>query len=72
MPSSRDLPHLRLDGFQIFRREELLHQEIVVEAVLDDGADAHLHVREQPLHGLGQQVRRGMPDDLQGLRDPWR
>ena len=46
---------------EILGRERLGLGEVVVEAVLDRGTDRHLHVGEQPLHGLRHHVRGGVP-----------
>ncbi len=60
-----DLAHLLFDRGEIFRRERLVAEEIVVEAVLDHRADRHLRARPQRLHRLGEHVRRVMPDQFQ-------
>ena len=65
----RDLVHLFLDALQVFRREGLLAQKFVKEAVIDGRPDAQLHVGKKLQHGRGQQVRRRMPEHLQRLRD---
>ena len=65
----RQLFHALLDGREVFRGERTLVGEVVVEAVLDHRADGDLGVREQLLHGLGQEVRRGMAHHLQAFRD---
>ena len=44
-----------------------LYAEVVVEAVLDHRADRHLRVGEELLHRVGEQVRRGMADDVEAL-----
>src|ERR1700726_3466154 len=48
-----DLAHLLLDGGKILRRERLVAEEVVIEAILDDGADRDLRARPQRLHGFG-------------------
>ncbi len=63
-----ELGHLRFDGGEILRGEGTLVGKVVIEAVLDDRADGHLRLREQLLHRLRQQVRRGVADDLEPLR----
>ena len=63
-----DLAHLLLDRGKIFRRERLVAEEVVVEAVLDHRADRHLRARPQRLHGFGQHMRGVMPDQLQRAR----
>ena len=60
-----DLAHLLFDRGEIFRRERLVAEEIVVEAVFDNRADRDLRAWPQRLHGLGQHMRRVMPDQLQ-------
>jgi hypothetical protein len=63
-----DLAHLRLDGGEVLRGEGLVAGEVVVEAVLDHRADGHLRSRKKLLHGLGQNVRAIVPDQLQRPR----
>ena len=63
----RDLGHALLDRRQVLRRERTLVREVVVEAVLDHRADRHLRVGEQLLHRVGQQVRRGVAQDLEAF-----
>ena len=48
-----DLAHTGVDTLQVFRRESLRTGEVVVEAVLDSGADGDLGLRIQLFHGLG-------------------
>ena len=57
-----DLPHLRLDGGKVLRREGLVAGEIVVEPVLDRRPDRHLSAGVQRLHRLGQHVGGVMTD----------
>ncbi len=64
----RELGHLRLDRGEILRRERALVREVVVEAVLDDGADRHLRVGKELLDRVGEQVRRRMADHLEAVR----
>ena len=52
-----DLAHLLLDRGKIFRRERLVAEEVVVEAVLDHRADGDLRARPQRLHRFGQHMR---------------
>ncbi len=59
--------HALLDGRQVLGREGSLVGEVVIEAVLDDRTDRHLRVRKQLLHGIGQQVRRAVANDLQAV-----
>ena len=42
--------------------------EVVVEAVLDDGADRHLRAGPELLHRLGHDVRGVVADELERLR----
>ena len=59
-----DLAHPGLDRLQVFRGERHLDVEVVVEAVLHRRPDAELGLREQLLHGLRHDVRRGVPQDV--------
>ena len=63
-----DLAHLLLDRGEIFRRERLVAEEVVIEAVLDHRADGDLRARPQRLHGFGQHMRAVMPDQFQRAR----
>ncbi len=63
-----DLPHLRLDGGKILRRERLIAEEVVIEAVLDDRSDGHLGPGPQGLHGLGEHVGAVVANGLEGTR----
>ena len=63
-----DLAHLLLDDRQIFRRERLIAEEVVVEAVLDHRADGDLRAGPQRLHGFGQHMRGVVPDQFQRAR----
>ena len=60
-----EFPHLLLDALQVFGAERLAAVEIVVEAVLHGRSDAQLGVGEQFEHRGGQQVRGGVPVDVQ-------
>ncbi len=60
-----DLLHALLDAAQILGVERLLDVEVVVEAVLDGRADPELGLGEQVLHGLGEDVGGGVPQDVQ-------
>ena len=51
-----DLFHLLFDGAEIFGSEGLFAVEIVIPAVLDDGADGDLHIGPDFLHGAGHDV----------------
>ena len=59
-----DLPHLCLQLLHLGLGEGLGGVEVVVEAVVDAGADGQLHLRVQALHGLGQHVGAGVPVGL--------
>ena len=59
-----DLAHPGLDRLQVVRGERLVHVEVVVETVLHRRPDAELGLREQLLHGLRHDVRRGVPQDV--------
>ena len=63
-----DLAHLRLDRGEILRRERLVAEEVVVEAVLDDRADGDLRAGEELLHRLRQHVRAVVADQLERSR----
>ena len=63
-----DLAHLLFDRREIFRRERLVAEEVVIEAVLDHRPDRHLRARPQRLHGFGQHMRAVMADQFQRAR----
>ena len=63
-----DLAHLLFDRGEIFRRERLVAEEVVIEAVLDHRADGDLRARPQRLHGFRQHMRGVMPDQFQRAR----
>jgi len=63
-----DLAHLLLDGLEILRRERLVAEEVVIEAVLDHRPDGDLRARPQALHGLRQHMGGVVPDQLQRAR----
>ena len=52
-----DLAHFLFDGGKVFRRERLVAEEIVIEAVLDHWPDGDLGARPQSLHRFGEYVR---------------
>jgi len=60
-----DLLHLGFDRRQILGREWAFVGEVVVEAMVDDRADRYLGTREQPLHGLREQVGGGMAQHIE-------
>src|SRR5437763_70144 len=57
--------HQPLDGLQILGCERARQVEVVVEAVLDPGADAQLGVREQFQYRLGHDMREAVPHGVQ-------
>ena len=56
---------LRLDPLEVGLGDRLGELEVVVEAVLDRRPDRDLHARVEPPHRLGEQVRRGMAEDVE-------
>ena len=56
-----DLAHLGLQLGQLALGEGLGGVEVVVETVVNAGADGQLYLWVEPLHGLGQYVRAGVP-----------
>src|SRR6185312_12166075 len=64
----RNLPHLVLEGGEIVRREWFFHLEIVVETVLDGGAESDFGARTQTTDRRGQHVRGRMPKHGQRIR----
>jgi hypothetical protein len=62
--------HALLDGGEIFRREGALEGKVVVKAILDDRADGDLGAGKQLLHGLREQVRSRMANDLEAVLVP--
>ena len=63
-----DLAHLFLDRVEVFRRERLIAEEIVVEAVVDHRADGDLRAGPERLHGFGQHVRGVVANEFQRAR----
>ena len=63
-----DLVHALLDALEILGRERLAAREIVVEAVLDRGADRHLRFRIELLDGFRHDVRRVVAQELEPVR----
>ena len=63
-----DLLHLFFDDGQVFQRERLVAEEVVIESVLDHRADGDLRAGPQRLHRFGQNVRGVVPDQLQRAR----
>jgi len=62
-----DFLHSRLDHLEVLGAEALLPGEVVVEPVLDHGADGHLGLGKQLLHRVRHQVRGGVADDVHAL-----
>ena len=63
----RELVHLRLELGEVLRRERPVEREVVVEAVLDHRADGDLGIRVDRLHGLREQVRGRVAQDLEAV-----
>ena len=59
-----DLPHFGLDIRQIVGGKGKGGVHIIIEAVVDAGADGQLHLRVQALNGLRQNMGAGMPIGL--------
>ena len=55
-----DLAHFLLDGFKVVGREGMLAVNVVIEALLDRGADGELCARVQAADRLRHDVRAGM------------
>ena len=64
-----DLAHPRFDLLELFGREGRGLGEVVVEAILDGGADGHAHLGEELLHRLRHHVRGRVAERGQGLGD---
>ena len=62
-----DRAHPRLHRLEVGRREGFVAREVVVEAVLDGGADGDLDVRIELLRGFGEGVCRIVPEEFQNL-----
>ncbi len=60
-----DLAHFLFDGREVFRRERLIAEEIIEEAVLDHRANGHLRSRIKLLHRFGQHMGAVMADEFQ-------
>jgi hypothetical protein len=64
-----DLEHRLLDLREVVLGEGALGLlEVVVEAVVDRGADGDLGAREEPLHRVGHDVGRRVADDREAAR----
>src|SRR5450830_461910 len=64
---AHDPGHLLLDTPEVGVGDGLGGLEVVVEAVLDGGADGVLRAREQAQDGLRHDVRRGVPQHVDGF-----
>ena len=62
-----DLGHFGLDLGEIFFRKPPVGLEIVIEAVLDRGAERQLHAFVKPHDRAGHDVGAGVPHHVQGL-----
>ena len=63
----RQFRHAAFDGVKIVWSKRPLERKIVVEAVFYHRPDGHLRFGKQVLHGVGEQVRSGVPQDLDAL-----
>ena len=59
-----DLPHFGLDFLQVLGGEGLLGVQIIIETVVDGGADSQLRLGPQALDGLGHHMGAGVPIGL--------
>ncbi len=62
-----ELLHLLFDSRKVGLGDRRRGIDVVVEAVFDGGADAELDARVERLEGLGQQVRRSVPEGVLAL-----
>ncbi len=56
--------HALLDRGEILERKGTLIREVVIEAVLDHRTDGDLRFREEILHGVSEQMRGGVANEL--------
>ena len=63
-----DLLHLLLDDGQVFQRERLVAEEVVIEAVLDHRTDGDLRARPQRLDGFRHDMRGVVADEFERAR----
>src|SRR5262249_29602028 len=63
-----DLAHFLFNDREVFWREWLVTEEIVIEAVLDYRADGDLRSGPERLHGLREHVRGVVPDEFECAR----
>ncbi len=59
--------HFLFNGGQVFRREDMLAVDVIIEPGVNGRADGKLHTREQVLDGLGHYMGRGMADGMQAF-----
>ena len=62
-----DLGHTGLDGGEVVRRKRAIQLDVVIEAVLDGGAHAELHVAVEVDERGGHDVRSGVTQKLETL-----
>ena len=62
-----DFAHLLFDFFKVLPREGLGRVDVIVKPVVDGGAYRQLGLGEQPLDGLGQHMRAGVPEGVLAL-----
>ena len=63
--ASNNLAHPLFDRWEVFRRERLVAEEVVIEAVLDHRANGDLRSWPKRLHGFGENVRRVVADQFE-------
>ena len=63
-----DLAHLLFDGGEVFRREWLVAEEVVIKTVVDHRPDGDLCSRPQRLHCFGEHVRGIVADEFERPR----
>ena len=63
-----NLLHLLFDDGEVFQRERLVSEEVVIKSVFDHRADGHLRARPQRLHGFRHDVRGVVADQLKRAR----
>ena len=64
----REFFHLLFDGGQVVGREGAIIGKVVIKSVFDHRAYGDLGSRVKRLDGLGQQMRRGVTNDVQTFR----
>ncbi len=58
---SAELFHAFFDFKQVFIAESLLSIEVVIKALLDGGANRHLHIRPELFNRLSHEMRGAVP-----------